>query len=210
MSGALERAAAFFLDSAEAPRSTAIALPPAVRAVVLGSAVEIVPLAAAVALSFRAGEHAPAAVVATWGHDALRASAASRAAAQFARRLSAHELPAVARGRLAWLTLPGDAAAAAEALRRASALVDGPLVTALGGARPPELESLVAEHDLAIVAADPETPLARAALARLAERGVAASACPPVRRGLSRALALAGLAAPRLAVTAAHGPPARQ
>ena len=212
MSGGLERAAAFFLAPADAPPDTTVALPPAVRAVVLGSAAEVVALAAAAALSFRAAERAPAAVVETWGHGSMRPSAATRAAAQLARRLSAEELPAVARGRLAWLALPEDPATAADAVRRASALVSGPLVTALGGARPPELESLVAEHDLAIVAAEADTPLARAALARLAERGVAASACPPVRHGVSRALALAGLAAPRLAagVTPAHRPPARQ
>jgi hypothetical protein len=212
MSGALERAAAFFLDPAGAPPGSAIALPSAVRAVVLGSAGDIGPLAAAVALSFRAGERAPAAVVATWGHDAMRPSAATRAAGQVARRLSAHELPAVSRGRLVWLTLPDEPAAAADAVRRASAVVDGPLVTALGGARPPELESLVAEHDLAIVIANPESSLARAALARLSARGIAASACAPVHHGVSRALALAGLAAPRPAVgvSAAHRPPAPQ
>ena len=83
-------------------------------------------------------------------------------------------------------------------MRRAAALVDGPLVTALAGARPPELDDLVAEHDLAVVAAEPETPLARAALAALSARGVDARACRPPRRGIARALALAGLAAPRL------------
>lgn len=196
MSGALERAASFFLAPAAAA-GEAVAVPPAVRAVVLGRAADAVPLAAAVALSFRAGERAPAAAVATWGDDDARPSAATRAAAQMARRLTAHKLPAVARGRLAWLGLPEEPAEAAAAVRHASTFVDGPLITALGGARPPELESLVAEHDLAIVAADPETALARAALERLEERGVVASACPPIRHGITRALALAGLAAPR-------------
>jgi hypothetical protein len=96
-------------------------------------------------------------------------------------------------------------------VRRASALVDGPLVTALGGARPAELESLVAQHDLAIVAAAPETALARAAVARLTDRGVPASAWPPIRRGVTRTLALAGLAAPRIAPGRSPAqPPARQ
>jgi hypothetical protein len=206
MSGALERAAAFFLAPAAASPGGTVALPPAVRAVVLGSAADAVPLAAALALSFRARERAPAAAVSSWGHDAPRPSAASRAAAQLARRLTAHELRAVARGRLAWLALPEEPAAAAAGVRRASALVDGPLVTALGGRRPAELESLVAEHDLAIVAAGAETALARAALARLTERGIAAAACPPIRHGVSRALALAGLAAPRLAVGVSPAP----
>jgi hypothetical protein len=68
------------------------------------------------------------------------------------------------------------------------------VITALAGARPPELEDLVAEHDVAIVAADPAGPLARTALARLAARGIDARACRPLRRGLPRAIALAGLA----------------
>jgi hypothetical protein len=199
MSGVLERAAEFFLAPPAARSGEAVALPSAVRAVVLGSPAEAAPLAAALALSFRATDRAPAAVVASWGGEGeLRPVAASRAAARLAARLTAHVVPAVPRGRLAWLALPAEPAEAAEAVRRASALVDGPLVTALGGARPPELEGLVAEHDLAIVAAEPESALARAALARLAAGGVAASACRPLRRGMPRALALAGLATPRL------------
>ena len=124
--------------------------------------------------------------------------AASRAAARLAARLCAHDLPATARGRLARLSLAADPAAAAAAVRCASAIVDGPLVTALTGARPPELDDLVAEHDLAVVAADPGSPLARAALASLAAHGIAATACAPLGRGVQRKLAIAGLAAPRL------------
>ena len=75
-------------------------------------------------------------------------------------------------------------------------MVEGPLVTALGGPRPAELDGLVAEHDLAVVAADPESPLARAALACLGDLQIAASARAPLGRGMSRALALAGLTAP--------------
>jgi hypothetical protein len=141
--------------------------------------------------------------VAVWGAAAERErrAAAGRGAGRLAARLSARELPAGTRGRLAWLTLPAAPAAAATAVRRASAIVEGPLVTALAGARPAALDELVAEHDLAIVAAGPESPLARAALARLAEAGVAASAHAPLARGPRRTLALAGLAAPRLDLT---------
>jgi hypothetical protein len=185
MSGALERAAEFFLAPPDR-RHEPVALPPAARAVVLGSAADTPGLAAAVALSLRSTDRAPAAVVAT------------RATARLAARLTAHDLTTTPRGRLAWLALPPEPAAAAEALRRASALVECPLVTALGGARPPELEALVAEHDLALVAAHPDTSLARAVVARLADRGIAACACTPPRRGLLRTLALAGLTAPRL------------
>jgi hypothetical protein len=196
MSGVLDRAAEFFLAPPE-QSDEPIALPPAVRVVVLGSAADAPALAAAVALSLRAGHPAPAAAVAYWGAGReMRPTAATRQAARLAVRLTTHELPATPRGRLAWLALPSEPAEAAEAVRHASTLVDGPLVTALGGARPPELEALVAEHDLAVVAAGPETALARAALARLTERGITASACNPPRRGLPRAVALAGLAPP--------------
>ena len=165
----------------------------------LGAPADAGPLAAALALSLRAAIRAPAAVVAVWGTgDENARHAASRAAARLAARLCAHDLPATARGRLARLSLAADPAAAAAAVRCASAIVDGPLVTALTGARPPELDDLVAEHDLAVVAADPGSPLARAALASLAAHGIAATACAPLGRGVPRKLAIAGLAAPRL------------
>jgi hypothetical protein len=194
----LHRAAGFFLAPAAAPQAETLSLSPAMRAVVLGAAREAAPLAAAVALSLRA----PAALAAVWepGAPDVRPSAATRAAARLAARLAAHGLPAVARGRLAWLALADGAEAAAAAVRRASAIVEGPLVTALTGARPPVLDDLVAEHDLAVVAADPASPLAHAALAALAGRGVAAEACAPLGRGLPRRLALAGVAAPRIEV----------
>jgi hypothetical protein len=194
----LSRAAGYFL--ADEARDSA-APPPAARAVVLGTPADAPPLAAALALSLRAAGRAPAAVVAVWaagGIEAPRSSAAVRSAARLASQLSAHGLAAAPRGRLAWLALPPDPDAAADVVRSASLLVDVPLVTALGGARPDALESLIAEHDLAVVAAEPESSLARAALAALAARGVAASAYLPPRRGISRALAMAGIAAPRL------------
>jgi hypothetical protein len=205
MTGLLQRAAGFFLAPPAAPRTEAAALPPAARAVVLGAPPDAAPLAAAVALSLRASARAPAALVAVWGGSAERA-AATRAAARLAARLVAHDLPAVARGRLAWLTLAAESAPAAAAVRRASVIVEGPLVTALTGSRPADLDDLVAEHDLAIVAADPESALARAALTRLADYGVAAMACPPLGRGLPRCLALAGLTAPRLDLTGLTAP----
>jgi hypothetical protein len=202
MSGVLDRAADFFLAPAPATPGEPATLPPAVRAVVLGAPPDAPPLAAALALSLRAAERAPAALVASWDagerDKGVRRDAATRSAARLAAYLTARGFGAAARGRLAWLALPADPPVAAAAVRRASALVEGPVVTALGGPRPAELEDLIAEHDLALVAADPESALARAAIARLAERGVAASACRPLRRGAPRALALAGLGAPRL------------
>lgn len=197
MSGRLERAAAFFIAPAEAQRGVAaVPVPPAARAVVLGVPADVAPLAAAVALALRA----PTGLVAVWHTDgAIASGLATRSAARLAARLSARDLPAVARGRLAWLALSEDPGEAATAVRSASAIVEGPLVTALGGARAPELEALVGEHDIAVVAAAPDRPLARAALAGLAARGVDAVACPPLRRGLRRRLALAGCVGPRMA-----------
>jgi hypothetical protein len=131
-------------------------------------------------------------------HRPTRRGAATPSASRLAARLTARNLPAVARGRLVWLTLPSEPAAVATAVRRTAAVVDGPLVTALAGARPPVLDELVGEHDLAVVGAEPATPLARATLAALSDRGVRAVACRAPRCGLPRALALAGLATPRL------------
>jgi hypothetical protein len=201
MSGRLERAAAFFIAPAEAAaRPVAAPVSPAARAIVLGVPAAVAPLAASLALSLRA----PSGVVALWHTEgATGPGLSTRSAARLAARLSARDLPAVARGRLAWLALPDDPGDAATAVRRASAVVDGPLVTALGGARPPALEQLVGEHDLALVAAAPDTALARAALAGLAARGVEAVASAPLRRGLRRRAALAGFAAPRLTLGAA-------
>jgi hypothetical protein len=203
VSGRLDRAAAFFVAPANTPEPLRPAPPPrSARAVVLGVPRDVVPVAGALALALRAADRAPAGLVAVWSDAGLmKAGAATRAAARLASRLTARDMPAVARGRLAWLDLPVEPSAAAAAVRRASELVDGPLVTALAGARPPELETLVAEHDLAIVAADPGTPLARAAVADLRSRGLEAAAHRPLPRGLVRALAVAGLAAPRAGTT---------
>jgi hypothetical protein len=196
VSGRLARTAAWFIAPPEtAARVAAAPVPPAARLVVLGARDDVVAVAASTALALRA----PSGLVAVWqGDRAPVRGPATRAAARLAARLDTRDLPALARGRLAWLALPDDPDAAAIAVRRASAVVDGPLVSALAGARPPALEDLVGEHDLAIVAADPTAALARAALAGLAARGLEAVATPPLRRGLARRLALAGLAAPRL------------
>ena len=224
MSGVLERAAGFFLapatpDSAEtaAPatqrRAEHAPVASAARAVVLGAPADAVPLAAALALSSLRAGGGPA-LVAAWPPDvvsrAVRAAAgpvgATRAAARLTARLCARDLPARARGRLVWLALPDEPALAAAAVRRASAVVDGLLVTALCGPRPPELDGLVAEHDLAVVVAAPDTPLTRAAAAQLRAAGIAASACAPLPRGLPRTLALAGIAGPRLGALRAVAP----
>ena len=193
MTGALDRVAAFLVEPA-APAAGA-ALPAACRAAVLGRPRDVAPLAAAVALTLRAAGGHRAAFVAVWGAAAPAAAPAGRAAKRLA---AAAGDGAVARGRLAWLALPTEPARTVDALVEAAAVVDAPLVTALGGARPPALEALVAGHDLVVVAAAPDTRLADAAIARLRERGMPAVACRPLARGAVRALATAGLTAPRL------------
>ena len=197
--GWLERAADFFIaPPVERTPVRAAAIPAAARVVVVGAAAEVVAAAAAVALALRERDGSPTALVAAWRGDPPAAGLATRAAARLLARVGADDCPTHARGRLAWLSLPDDPVAAAGAVRRASALVAGPFVTALAGARPPELETLVAEHDLAVVVAEPETALACAALAALGARGVPAVAVPPLGRGLARTLALAGVTGPRL------------
>ena len=234
MSGALDRLAAFLVES-PAPAATAPP-PPACRAAVLGTTGEVVPLAAALALTLRAADRRPAALVALWGAAPPSPAPTVRAAARLAAAVQPYSVTtastegrseagsspgavpgidrgdagsspsatacAIARGRLAWLALPAEPALAVDALVGAAAVVDAPLVTALAGARPAALDDLVAGHDLVVVAAAPGTPLAETAIERLAERGVPAVACPAPARGVRRILAVAGWAAPRMALTA--------
>jgi hypothetical protein len=211
VTGARHRVAAFLVES-PAPR-VAVSLPAACRAAVLGAVADVVPLAAALALTLRAADRRPAVLVALWGAAPPRAAPAARAAAKLAAAVtpfaaaSEGSSPAdggIARGRLAWLGLPAEPAAAVDAVIGAAAVVDTPLVTALAGARPAALDSLVAGHDLVVAAAAPGTPLAQTATARLAERGVPAVACRPPSRGLARTLAVAGWVSPRLDLAGAH------
>jgi hypothetical protein len=203
MTGLLDRAAGYFLAPAGTKPAAGASLPPTTRAVVIGTHQDAPPIAAALALTLRAAVRAPAALVAVWraegnGDGPLAVGAATPSASRLAARLTRRGHLAAARGRLAWLDLPTDPETTALGLRRAQAAVDVPAVTALAGPRPEALEELIEEHDLAVVAADPDTPLARAALACLGDRCVSALACRPLARGVPRALALAGLLTPRL------------
>jgi hypothetical protein len=165
------------------------------RAAVLGPASGAVPAAAALACALRAARRDPAAVVATWTPgESPRAprlrGPATPAAARIAGRLEARGLAATAHGRLAWMPLTDHVVAASVAARRAAAALDVPLVIALAGPRCDIVEALLAEQDLVlVVAADPDGPLARLAVARFRQ----ATACAPLQ-GVRRALALAGLA----------------
>ena len=198
MSGMFERFAGFFLLPAAAQHAEPVALPLAVRAVVVGTPSDAVPLAAAHALALRA---------------AVRARPRSSPSGSPARRSGT---PPAALRRVRRLAWPRGCRPTASVRRpRPPVLARAPRRNDRRGRRgaarvrhrrgsarhraerpPPADLAPVAEHDLAIVAADPESPLARAALACLADLGLTASARSPLRRGIPRSLALAGLAAP--------------
>lgn len=200
--------------------------PPApLRAAVLGTDPGALAAGAALAGELRARSRASAALLITWppvaraqddaltaaqfsllashpppppreGASAPGAIPATLPARRLAARLQARGLPAVARGRLAWLALgpdPGPAFAAAE---RALGALAEPAVLALAAPRPREATALLAEQHLIAVAAPPGASgdLLALAKASLAATGVPVVAVRPPTRGPGRLLALAGLA----------------
>ena len=168
------------------------------RAAVLGPAVESVPLGALLANALRAAAGAPAAALALWIPGATPAGGggpAGLAASRLAARLSARDLPATARGRLAWVALEAHPVAAAVAARRAAGALELPLVTVLAGPRCDVVEGLLADQDLVVIAAtDPEGPLARLAVAGCVAPSVA---CAPPTAGPPRWVARSGFAGTR-------------
>jgi hypothetical protein len=210
MTAALRAVAGWFV--APAPPAAGGAPPAAPlragrRIAVLGSAVTAAPLAAAVALTARADGAAPTALVLLWRSPLLcgpppgPAAPALPAARRLAARLGRRELPAVARGRLVWLVLPGTGDDGACALHHAEAAAgDVPAVLALARPREAAVDAVLAESGLAVVAAQPGSALAIAALEDVADLRVPACACPPPPSGAARLAALAGLRAPRLAL----------
>jgi hypothetical protein len=205
MSAALERVAAVFVTPAAAEDRGQPAAPAArwtPRAAVLGAPGEAPPVAAVLAGALRARCGAPAAAVALWaprtatgGNDRpLVAGPATPAASRLAGRLCECGLPAVPRGRLAWLALPDDAPAAAGTARSAAAALEPPLVLSLSGPRTDPLEEVLREQDLLVVVTrEPDGPLARAAIAAAPVPAVATRPLP----GPARLLALAGLTGAR-------------
>jgi hypothetical protein len=161
------------------------------RAAVLGSAVEAVPVGALLANALRSAEGAATATLAVPGGGGARGGPATLAASRLAARLSARGLPAAARGRLAWMALEDHPVAAAVAARRAASALEVPLVVVLCGPRCDVVEALLAEQDLVvIVAADPDGPLARLAVASCT---TAALACAPPPPGPPRWAARSGM-----------------
>ena len=176
-------------------------------AAVVGAPSVVVPVAASCAGELRARARAAAALLCVWrpGAPAVDpespvpaaqspAGATTPGARRLAARLAAHELPATACGRLAWLALEHDPAAAARQVQRCLAIAGAPVVLAVAGARPPAFEPFLAELDLviAVLPADIDPALRELALATLRARERAV--LPPLAPGPPRWAAMAGLA----------------
>ena len=214
MSGLLGRVGAIFFEAAE----TAAPAPPApvpapaaihVRAAVLGAPAAAVPLAAALAGELRARAGAAAALACIWRltdaddepapePDAPTARTPAGATTPGARRLAAclaaDGHAATACGRLGWLALDPEPTAAAAQFGRCARIAGVPLVLAVAGPRPAQLEPLLQGIDLcvAVLPADVDPELRVLAVATLPGRVNAVVA--PLSPGPPRWAAMAGLA----------------
>jgi hypothetical protein len=160
--------------------------------------------AIAVAAGIVIARRSPAALVCLHAAGGERSTAPLRAPARaaparLAASLRARGLAADARGRIAAVELAGDGSDAAAAAARALAAA-GTLPTVIGVAvRDPDMDGLLAAQDAILVALPPSTDAALAELtvASAARLGRVAS-IPVTLDPASRALAVAGLRAPRL------------
>jgi hypothetical protein len=167
------------------------------RVAVLGSVGEAVPVGALLANALRSAVGVSSAALAVWapGSATVRGGPATPAASRLGARLAVRGLPAVSRGRLAWMVLDAHPVAAAVATRRAAGALEVPFVVVLAGPRCDVVESVLAEQDLVVVAtAEPDGPLARLAVAGCT---VAAFACAPPAPGVARWIARSGAAGTR-------------
>jgi hypothetical protein len=178
-------------------------------AAVLGTPAAVVPMAAACAGELRARTGTAAALLCVWrpapppATDEAEGSAppaqspagaTTPGARRLAARLTVHDLPATACGRLAWLALDPDPVPAASRVGRCIALAEAPVVLAIAGPRPAAFEPLLAGFDvaLAVLAPDVDPALRDLALATLGARERAVVA--PLAPGPPRWAAMAGLA----------------
>jgi len=217
VSGLLGRVGAFFFEAAESPARPPRAPAPEadvapIHAAVLGAPASVLPVAAACAGELRARAKAAAALICIWRPAGVMAPATSPesepeapaaqspagattpGARRLAARLVARDLTATACGRLAWLALDCDPAAAAGQFRRCMAAAGAPLVLAVAGPRPKPFEPLLADLDLciAVLPAEIDPALRELAVASLPAREHAVvSPLPP---GPPRWAAMAGLA----------------
>ena len=192
MSGLLERAASAFV--ALPPQPEAAAAPPrfAPRALVLGSVRDAVPVAAALAGGLREQDRSAGAMLITWpAPDAPRPALGTPGASRLVANLGSRSLPAVARGRLAWLALGPDDLHLA---RRALAVMDVPTVVAVTGARTAAADELLAEQDhiVLVVPAEADPQLVELARTGLAEHNVPVTVRGPLIAPGARTTALAG------------------
>jgi hypothetical protein len=192
MSGLEDRATAAYVTPP--PQTDLAAAPPrfAPRAVVLGTARDAVPVAAALAGGLREQERAAGAVLVTWPAPAApRPALGTPGASRLVASLRSRSLEAVARGRLAWLALGADELALA---RRALAAVDVPAVVAITGARSAAADALLAEQDhlVLVVPGDADPRLVELARDGLAEWNVPILVRGPLLSPGARTTALAG------------------
>jgi hypothetical protein len=194
-------------SSSPAPEAASIGADAVMSAAVLGAPAGVVPVAAATAGELRARARAAAALLCVWrpagpavGPEAPVPAAQSPAGAttpgarRLAARLVAHGFSATACGRLAWLALEHDPAAATAQVRRCLAIAGGPVVLAVAGARPPAFEPLLAELDLAIAVLPVDIDSALRDLAVASFRSRERAVLPPLPPGPPRWAAMAGLA----------------
>ena len=172
----------------------------AARAVVLGAPADVPAGAAALALALRRRRRTGAAIVVLWGAQTAPSPPAPALAApglpgarMLAARLARRGLAASAHGRLVWIGL---GPALDEEARIAAAAGDAPVVLALLGPRSAAADALLAAHDAALLAADPDSPLAQLAMADMSRLGVPLRCWAPPAAGAARLAALAGWRAP--------------
>ena len=163
MSGLLDRAAAAFVNPA--PEVATVRPRFAPRALVLGSARDAVPVAAALAGGLREHERAAGALLMAWPvAEKPGATLGTPAASRLVAGLQARGLDAVARGRLAWLALGAPDLSLAQ---RALVAVDVPAVLAITGPRSAATDELLAEQDhVVLVGARGRRPAAGGARTR--------------------------------------------
>jgi hypothetical protein len=182
--------------AAVAPPAAVVADGVVTSAAVLGRAGDVEPVAAALALALRRQSRAKAATVAVVGPaPPADAGGGSAAARRIVARLDAHGFEAHVRGRLVWARLdPSDQEIAAVARR--VTLIAAPAVLAITAPRTLALDEALAEQDLlVVVTTEPGGPLA--ALASSGLPPVHVALVRPLPRGPRRALARAGVRAPR-------------
>jgi len=170
------------------------------RAAVLGAPGDVPAAAAALALDLRRRRRTGTAIVVLWAADAVPPLPAPALAApglpgarRLAARLARRDITASAHGRLVWIPL---GCALDEVARIAAAAGDAPVVLGLLGPRSAAADTLLAAHDAALLAADPDSPLAALAVADLGRLGVPLRCWAPPAAGAARLAALAGWRAP--------------